>query len=81
MVGRFAAPREDLAMSERDPAPASSGDEPDRLDDTDEAELMRKVLRAQERHREGGVEPELGPAGAGAAAGDDGDEGASGPRT
>lgn len=27
--------------------------------DADEAELIRKVLRAQERHREGGIDPEL----------------------
>ncbi|HEX9066568.1 MAG TPA: hypothetical protein VF843_15780 [Streptosporangiaceae bacterium] len=30
-------------------------------DDTDaaEAELIKKVLRTQERHREGGIDPEL----------------------
>jgi hypothetical protein len=54
---------EDLAMSEREPAPGSSGDEPgnesDVLDEASEAALMREVLRAQEQHREGGVEPEL----------------------
>ena len=50
-------------MSERAPAPGSSGDEPNgepgALDDTHEAALMREVLRAQEQHREGGVEPGL----------------------
>jgi hypothetical protein len=29
------------------------------LDEASEAALMREVLRAQEQHREGGVEPEL----------------------
>jgi hypothetical protein len=33
--------------------------EPDQSDDAAEAELIRKVLRTQERHREGGVDPEL----------------------
>ncbi len=55
---------EDLAMSEREPAPGSSGDKPDNdsdvLDEAREAALMREVIRMQERHREGGVEPELG---------------------
>ena len=50
-------------MGEREPAPGSSGDEPgndsDVQDDAREAALMREVLRAQERHREGGVNPEL----------------------
>jgi len=50
-------------MSERAPAPGSSGDKPDdepgALDDAREAALMREVLRAQEQHREGGVEPGL----------------------
>jgi hypothetical protein len=46
-------------MSERAPAPGSSGDEPNgepgALDDEREAALMREVLREQEQHREGGV--------------------------
>jgi hypothetical protein len=51
-------------MSERAPAPGSSGDEPDDEpgaldDDAREAALMREVLREQEQHREGGVEPRL----------------------
>ena len=33
--------------------------ESDRLDDAREAALMREIIRKQERHREGGVEPEL----------------------
>jgi hypothetical protein len=48
-------------MSEREPV--NSGDEPgkdpDVQDDAREAALMREVLRAQEQHREGGVDPEL----------------------
>jgi hypothetical protein len=54
---------EDLAMSEREPAPGSSGGKPgndsDVLDEAREDALMREVIRMQERHREGGVEPEL----------------------
>lgn len=54
-------------MSDREPAGpsahGSSGDEPDRQpdlqDDAAEAALIRKVMREQERHREGGVDPEL----------------------
>jgi hypothetical protein len=46
-------------MTERAPAPGSSGDEPNgergALDDAREAALMREVLREQEQHREGGV--------------------------
>ena len=54
---------EGLTMSERAPAPGSSGDErndePGTMDDAREAALMREVLREQEQHREGGVEPGL----------------------
>jgi hypothetical protein len=51
-------------MSEREQAPGSgSGEEPghgpEGLDDASEATMMREILRRQERHREGGVEPEL----------------------
>ena len=54
-------------MSDREPTPGSSGDEPDRApdrepdqqDDAAEAALIRKVMREQERHREGGIDPEL----------------------
>jgi hypothetical protein len=55
--------QEDLAMSEQEPAPGSSGAEPgkdsDVLDEAHEAALMREVMREQEEHREGGVEPGL----------------------
>lgn len=50
-------------MSDRASTPGGSDDdlseEPDGLDDAREAALMREIIRAQERHREGGVEPEL----------------------
>jgi hypothetical protein len=53
---------EDLAMSDRIPAPGDADDqhgtEPD-VADTDEFAKMRAVMRAQEKHREGGVDPEL----------------------
>ena len=54
---------EDLIMSDRASTPGSSGNDlsgkPDRLDEAREAAMMREIIRAQERHREGGVEPEL----------------------
>lgn len=50
-------------MSDQEQPPGNSGDEPDndaRLpDDALEAALIRKVLRVQEQHREGGIDPEL----------------------
>jgi len=50
-------------MSERAPAPdGSKGEarqESDALDDARDADLMREVIRMQERHREGGIEREL----------------------
>ena len=50
-------------MSDQASTPGSSGNdltgESDRLDDAREAALMREIIRKQERHREGGVEPEL----------------------
>ena len=50
-------------MSDREPASANTGDEPlsqpDLQDDAAEAALIRKVMREQERHREGGIDPEL----------------------
>ena len=53
---------EDLAMSDRIPAPGDAGDqrgsEPD-LSATDEFAKMRAVMRASEKHREGGVDPDL----------------------
>jgi hypothetical protein len=53
---------EDLAMSERTPEPGNvsgqGGSEPD-VSDTAEFARMRAVMRASEKHREGGVDPEL----------------------
>ena len=53
---------EDLAMSDRVPAAGDAGDqrgsEPD-MSATDEFAKMRAVMRASEKHREGGVDPEL----------------------
>jgi hypothetical protein len=50
-------------MSESEQVPGSSGEkagqDPDGADEAREAALMREVLRTQERHREGGVEPAL----------------------
>ena len=50
-------------MSDEASTPGSSDNdlnrESDRLDDAREAALMREIIRAQQRHREGGVEPEL----------------------
>jgi hypothetical protein len=58
--------REVMTMSERASTPAGSGDEPGRepglADEAREADMMRNVLREQERHREGGVEPGLADA-------------------
>jgi len=49
-------------MSDRTPAPGDAedrpGSEPD-VADTDEFAKMQAVMRAQEEHREGGVDPEL----------------------
>jgi hypothetical protein len=54
---------EDLTMSERASTPGSSEgeatEESDVLDDARAADLSREVIRMQERHREGGIEPEL----------------------
>jgi hypothetical protein len=54
---------EDLTMSDQASAPGSSdntlSEDSGGLDDAGEAALMREIIRAQERHREGGVEPEL----------------------
>ena len=49
-------------MSDRTPEPEHAddqpGSEPD-MSDTAEFARMRAVMRASERHREGGVDPEL----------------------
>ena len=53
---------EDLAVSDPISAPGDANDqlssEPD-VADSDEFEKMRVVMRAQEKHREGGVDPDL----------------------
>ena len=47
-------------MSDQTPEPGNPGDEPaSQPDALDEAAMMRAVMRTQERHREGGVDPEL----------------------
>ena len=46
-------------MSDRASTPGGPGDEQELAGDDREAALMRDVLREQERHREGGVEPGL----------------------
>ena len=45
-------------MSDRMPEPGNAGAEPD-LSATAEFAKMRAVMRASEKHREGGVDPEL----------------------
>lgn len=49
-------------MSDRMPGPGNAGDQrgnkPD-MSDTAEFAKMRAVMRASEKHREGGVDPEL----------------------
>jgi hypothetical protein len=51
-------------MDEQEQAPDSSSGEkpghgPEVPDEDPEAAMMREILRRQEQHREGGVEPEL----------------------
>jgi len=53
---------EDLAMSDRMPEPGNADGQPDSepdLSGTAEFAKMRAVMRASEKHREGGVDPEL----------------------
>ena len=54
-------------MSDRRPAPEGAddqhGSEPD-MSHTAEFAKMREVMRASEKHREGGVDPDLEDAGA-----------------
>jgi len=56
----------DVAMSDQASAPDGSGgaaeSEPEVTAEDREAAMMRKVMRVQERHREGGVDPDLGDA-------------------
>lgn len=55
-------------MSEPTSAPGGSGGEtdesPEAAAEDHEAAMMRKVMRMQKRHREGGVDPELDDPGA-----------------
>jgi hypothetical protein len=49
-------------VSDRIPSPGDAddrGDNEPEVADTEEFAKMRAVMRAQERHREGGVDPEL----------------------
>jgi hypothetical protein len=50
-------------MSDQPSAPGGSGgaadSSPEAAAEDREAAMMRKVMRMQERHREGGVDPEL----------------------
>jgi hypothetical protein len=53
---------EDLAMSDRTPEPENAGDQggsAPEVWDTAEFAKMRAVMRASEKHREGGVDAEL----------------------
>ena len=60
-------------MSDQASAPGDSGDEtnssPEAAAEDREAAQMRQVMRMQERHREGGVDPDLDDADADADAG------------
>jgi hypothetical protein len=61
-----------MAMTDQAPAPGGAGGEaesrPEVTEDR-EAAMMREVMRRQERHREGGVDPDLDDADADADAG------------
>jgi hypothetical protein len=50
-------------MSDQTSVPGNSGGEPNSApqaqDEDHEADMMRAVMRRQEEHREGGVDPEL----------------------
>jgi hypothetical protein len=50
-------------MGESEQVPGRSGEkpgqDPDAAEEARETAMMREVLRTQEQHREGGVEPEL----------------------
>jgi hypothetical protein len=45
-------------MSDHTPVPGDASGEPD-LTDADEFAKMQAVMRASEKHREGGVDPDL----------------------
>jgi len=57
-----------MTMSDQASAPGGSGGEADSMPEMAaedrEAAMMRKLMRMQERHREGGVDPDLDDAGA-----------------
>ena len=58
----FQPAEEDLAMSNLMPDPENASDQRDLepgLADTGEFAKMRAVMRASEKHREGGVDPDL----------------------
>ena len=58
----FQSAEEDLAMSDRMPDPENASEQRDLepgLADTGEFAKMRAVMRASEKHREGGVDPDL----------------------
>ncbi len=60
-------------MSDQASVPGGTGGEadagPDETAEDREAAMMRKVMRMQERHREGGVDPDLDDADADAGSG------------
>ena len=70
---RCPASAEGVAMSDQASAPGGSGGEaesrPEVAAEDGEAAMMRKVMRMQERHREGGVDPDLDDADADAGTG------------
>jgi hypothetical protein len=57
-----------MAMSDQASAPDASGgaanSSPEAADEEREAAQMREVMRMQERHREGGIDPDLDDPGA-----------------
>jgi hypothetical protein len=57
-----------MVMSDQSSAPDASGGEannsPEAEAEDREAALMRQVMRMQERHREGGIDPDLDDSGA-----------------
>ena len=63
VMPRCPAGAEGVAMSDQAPEPGGSGGEADSgpaaAAEDREAAMMRKVMRMQERHREGGVDPDL----------------------
>jgi hypothetical protein len=63
MMPLYLASGEGVAMSDQASAPGGSGgaaeSKPEATAEDREAAQMRKVMRIQERHREGGVDPDL----------------------